>query len=184
MTSFFDIMFLRGNDTMYTIEYYAKERKSLEKNNEVSTEICNIRSLTIDVSDIYAIINSEEKINSFFNGLMAHMSRIPSATKVRIYNGNSIGEKLINSIINTEWLINKDNFEYSEELLSKLIEEAYVSRKVAKKSLSNSSYQERIAEGKIIKLRHYITEVEKFKNLDRKDTKDKLMTFGISKKRI
>ena len=180
MTSFFDIMFLRGNDTMYTIEYYAKERKSLEK----LTETCNIRSLTIDVSDIYAIINSEEKINSFFNGLMAHMSRIPSATKVRIYNGNSIGAKLIYSIINTEWLINKDNFKYSEELLSKLIEEAYVSRKVAKKSLSNSSYQERIADGKIIKLKHYITEVEKFKNLDRKDTKDKLMTFGISKKRI
>ena len=168
---------------MYTIDYYTSNRKEPAWSNPKYDEISNIRSITIDVADIHAVVNSNEKKSSNFYGLMAHISRIPEATKVVIYNGNSIGASLIYDIIHTEWLVNKDDFKYSDELVRKLIEESSDLIEAEKASTYNKSYRVQAAMGAIFKLRHYILESDRHKNLDKDSKKEKLMYFALSKKR-
>lgn len=170
---------------MYTIEYYATDRKmpkTVEK-DKVQSEVWNIKSITIDTSDIYAIVNSSEAVSNLFYSLIARIGRNPKINKVTIYNCDFRNGSLIYDIITKEWLINKDNFEYSDALMRKLIEEAYEAIQSEKEYKESESYYqtkryELKAKRKISKLRHYVAESKRFVNLNNKTEDEKTLKFG------
>ena len=154
---------------MYTIEYYKTNSKKI-KNNGKQSLISNIKSVTIDVDDIFALRNSGDKISYGFWGIIARLSRCTDVDMVTICNNSYSNSKLIKDIISSEWLINKDEFEYKDEIVRKLINDAalemYYEEKYSEKNGYHNHYQIRmrkyLTEGKIIKLKHYISKSERF----------------------
>ncbi len=108
---------------MYTIEYYKTNSKKI-KNNGKQSLVSNIKSVTIDVDDIFALKNSGDKISFGFGGIIARLSRCTDVGMVTICNNSYSNSKLIKDIISSGWLINKDEFEYKDEIVRKLINDA------------------------------------------------------------
>lgn len=99
---------------MYSIQYYKKEKHD---------RCLNIKSVTIDLSDIKNVIYDDKLI--YLISLYARINRlkITDVDSITILNNNNINLLYIYEIINCEWMINKENFDYSEELLIKKVKE-------------------------------------------------------------
>ena len=130
---------------MYSIQYYKGERvkhkleltQSSSDNDKINAMVrmrylhqsdlidkCwNIKSLTIDIADIRNIIY-DDRLRHLFS-LYARISRLNTdeIDSITILNNNSVNLLYIYEIINCDWMINKDNANYSDELLVERIKE-------------------------------------------------------------
>lgn len=130
---------------MYSIQYYKGERvkqkleltQSSSDNDKINAMVrmrylhqsdlidkCwNIKSLTIDIADIKNII-FDDRLRHLFS-LYARISRLNTdeIDSITILNNNSVNLLYIYEIINCDWMINKDNANYSDELLFERIKE-------------------------------------------------------------
>lgn len=132
---------------MYFIQYYKREKKSIlespdcssdsKKSNcmkrrrylyqkELIDKCSNIKSLTIDLADIKNVIY-DYNLNHLIS-LYARINRLKTTgiDSITILNNNNINLLYIYEIINCEWMINKEEFTYSEELVVEKIKELNV----------------------------------------------------------
>lgn len=108
---------------MYTIQYYKNLRKKIIKtNNDEKYSCCkNIKSITIDMSDINHVLLDEKQI--YLVSLYARLHRrkdINDLKYVTINNTDFINTRRIYDILNTKWMINKNEINnISEEQIEK-----------------------------------------------------------------
>ena len=129
---------------MYSIQYYKKKRtkptleipnfSSDRKSNsmarvrylhqkDVIDKCWNIKSLTIDIADIQNVIYDDSLKHLLSLYVRINRLNINEINSITILNNNSINLLYIYEIINCDWMINRDEINYSEELLFKKIRE-------------------------------------------------------------
>ena len=133
---------------MYSIEYYQNERseptieipnyssdnrkrnsmkrRAYLRRKDVIDKCENIQSLTIDVADIKNVLY-DDRLNHLW-GLYTRINglNINDVKTIKIFNDNSVNLLYIYEIINCDWMINKGEIDYSEELLIEKTEELYL----------------------------------------------------------
>lgn len=133
---------------MYSIEYYQNERskptieipnyssdnrkrnsmkrRAYLRRKDVIDKCGNIQSLTIDVADIKNVLYDDRL--KHLRGLYARINglNINDVKTIKIFNDNSVNLLYIYEIINCDWMINKGEIDYSEELLIEKIKELYL----------------------------------------------------------
>ncbi len=194
---------------MYSIEYYKRGKKEPdwireEKHKSDFEDIqdyknyirdikiffaCRkIKSLTIDVDDLDILHATHDpyckySCDSYELGVICECAKSLSAKRVVIENDDyGVNRELIYNIINTKWLINKDNFEYTnyydeEEAIKEIIGEMHntLSR------IDEGSYQswcDFVLTDCLKQLRHYCYESEKFSRGEIEEVQEKAKRIG------
>ena len=124
---------------MYSIEYYKTKRKKPEwyteeakeenyscrndylihvKEQQLRNACWDIKSLTIDSEDLF-ILNDTIYTTSCIDSLCYWLEK-NNVKKVTIVNNDLYNEEIIYDIISAKWLINKDNYEYSDDFIIKI----------------------------------------------------------------
>lgn len=176
---------------MYSIEYYkrgknepdwVRERKHKNdfkdpqdykdylKDIKIFNACRNIKSLTIDFEDLDLLHTThnpycEYSCDSYDLGVICDCARSLSAERIVIENdGYGINRELIYNIINTKWLINKDNFEYTDDYDDEAIKKIMAETHQVLSRIDAGSYQtwcDCVLDDCVKQLRHYCYESEK-----------------------
>ena len=131
---------------MYSIEYYQNERskptieipnyssdnrnsmkrRAYLRRKDVIDKCGNIQSLTIDFADIKNVLYDDRL--KHLPGLYARINglNINDVKTIKIFNDNSVNLLYIYEIINCDWMINRGEIDYSEELLIEKTKELYL----------------------------------------------------------
>ena len=130
---------------MYSIQYYKRKRikptleipnyssdnrilNAMEKirylhQKDLIDKCWNIKSLTIDIADIQNVIYDDSLKHLLSLYVRINRLNINEINSITILNNNGINLLYIYEIINCDWMINRDEINYSEELLFKKIRE-------------------------------------------------------------
>ena len=157
----------------------------LRRTHRIRLACLNIKSLTIDYEDIEAIMETKSNTTDAFFGILARASRSKEKIdKVVIYNDSQSGAHMIYDIINTKWLINKDEFKYSEELENLLVSEVYEAMKLKYEGGVSRFQQDRRNlnyKMKYRQLEHYMIQVDKYKNNIEQSRDESIKIMNIKK---
>ena len=198
---------------MYTIDYYKEDRVSFleylffkrlseeklasligKRYLECLKNTWNIKSLTIDSADLRLIRDTEiGKLGRHdFVFMVPLCNRLRNTgnkfDKVTIYNSDMETARLINKILNTKWLVNKDDCKLSDDVIYSLIGEISTLRERLDSvgSINNvntyarpSYYRdETLASDRLKQLKHYIQDSDRARRMSEEKSESHTARYG------
>lgn len=148
---------------MYTVEYYKAKR------NQVG-DYKNIKSLTIDLSDIENIVYDGNLCA--LKELYAKVSRMDTTgiDSITILNNNFANEMYINEILNCRWMINREDKSVKEEVVYGMLEAINRHLEYSKRDITKSTIYSSLENEKKL-LEYYIMSVKSKNSEEQSNTK-------------
>ena len=183
---------------MYSIEYFKKSkieetklmlsresmRSATKEERKMHLMCCDIKNLTIDAKDLFLLRDTKYTLSYLMPDLCNWITD-KNAEVIRIINNCYDNKEIIYDIINTNWLIDINNYEYSNELILNKVKGLFDLYHEYETMPDDDAYikgpkarTEGLIDNKIQQLSYYLYQLEKLRYEGSSLSEEKVIKFG------